>query len=116
MITVYSNRIEILSRGTIASVQTIEELYLGESVPVNEKLSKIFAQLRISDTAIDNNIRYLKNDGYLERICSNKEGYWKVIDQFDEIDICLKTCCLEPFFLIIFYIYRRTRRIKKWKI
>ena len=167
MITVYSNRIEILSRGTIAPAQTIEGFYLGESVPVNEKLSEIFAQLRISDksgrgvpkivenyskdafdfrensivvtlpfnknrkvgnkvgneigntspatrkhglnatrkqilsemrhnpnitkaelkiiigisdTAIDNNIRYLKNNGYLERIGSNKDGYWKVVD------------------------------------
>lgn len=49
MITVYSNRIEILSRGTIAPSQTLEGFYLGESVPVNEKLSEIFAQLRISD-------------------------------------------------------------------
>ena len=49
MITVFSNRIEILSRGTIAPAQTLEGFYLGESVPVNEKLSDIFAQLRISD-------------------------------------------------------------------
>lgn len=42
MITVYSNRIEILSRGTIDSAQTIEEFYLGESVSVNEILSEIF--------------------------------------------------------------------------
>ena len=34
----------------------------------------------ISDTAIDNNIRYLKNNGYLERIGSNKDGYWKAVD------------------------------------
>ena len=34
----------------------------------------------ISDTAIDNNIRHLKNNGYLERIGSNKDGYWKVVD------------------------------------
>lgn len=33
----------------------------------------------ISDTAIDNNIRYLKNNGYLERIGTNKKGYWKII-------------------------------------
>ena len=166
MITVYSNRIEILSRGTIAPAQTIEGFYLGESVPVNEKLSEIFAQLRISDksgrgvpkivenyskdafdfrensivvtipfnknrkignnignnvgnnviptrkhglnetrkkilsemrhnpnitkaeliiiigisdTAIDNNIKYLKDNKYLERVGSNKDGYWKVL-------------------------------------
>lgn len=166
MITVYSNRIEILSRGTIAPAQTIEGFYLGESVPVNERLSEIFAQLRISDksgrgvpkiieiyskdafefrensivvtipfnsnrkvgnmvgdkvgnkisvsrknglndtrkiilsemrhnpnitkrelsaiigiseTAIDNNIKYLKQNGYIERVGPNKDGWWKVL-------------------------------------
>lgn len=165
MITVYSNRIEILSRGTIAPAQTFEGFYLGESVPVNEKLSEIFAQLRISDksgrgvpkiiesysknafdfrdnsivvtipfnenrkignkignkvgdnqvtrkhglnstreriiseirhnpnitkaelvvligisnTAIDNNIRYLRENGYIIRIGENKNGYWEVL-------------------------------------
>lgn len=49
MISVFSNRIEILSRGTLAPSQTMEGFYLGESVPVNDKLSDIFAQLRISD-------------------------------------------------------------------
>ena len=34
----------------------------------------------ISDTVIDNNIRFLKNNGYLERIGANKDGYWKVVD------------------------------------
>ena len=33
-----------------------------------------------SDTVIDNNIRFLKNNGYLERIGANKDGYWKVVD------------------------------------
>lgn len=49
MITVFSDRIEILSRGTIAPAQTLEGFYLGDSVPVNEKLSEIFAPQRISD-------------------------------------------------------------------
>ena len=165
MITVYSNRIEILSRGTIAPSQTLEGFYLGESVPVNEKLSEIFAQLRISDksgrgvpkivenysrnafefrdnsivvtipfnynrkvgdkvsnkigdnpitrkhglnltreriisemrhnpnitkaelvillglsnTAVDNNIRYLRENGYIIRVGENKNGYLKVL-------------------------------------
>ena len=166
MITVFSNRIEILSRGTIAPAQTLEGFYLGESVPVNEKLSDIFAQLRISDksgrgvpkiienysknafefrdnsivvtipfnanrkignkvgnkvgnigdvtrkhglnstrerilsemrhnpnitkaeliviigisdTAIDNNIRYLRINGYINRVGENKNGYWEVL-------------------------------------
>ncbi len=60
MVTVFSDRIEILSRGTIAPAQTIEGFYLGESVPVNEKLSEIFAQLRISDIATITNDNDLK--------------------------------------------------------
>ena len=49
MISVFSDRIEILSRGTIPPAQTMEGFYLGESVPVNEKLSEIFLQLHISE-------------------------------------------------------------------
>ena len=158
MITVYSDRIEILSRGTLAPKQTLEGFYLGESVPVNRTLSDIFLQLHISErsgrgvpvitkvygkeafefrensivvtipfekrilkvgdkfadkeknlnptrrlilkemrnnpnitqielmdiigigkTAIQNNISYLRKNGYIERIGSNKNGYWKVL-------------------------------------
>lgn len=49
MISVFSDRIEILSRGTIPPAQTMEGFFLGESVPVNEKLSEIFLQLHISE-------------------------------------------------------------------
>ena len=49
MITVFSDRIEILSRGTLAPKQTFEGFFLGESVPVNRKLSDIFLQLHISE-------------------------------------------------------------------
>ncbi len=49
MITVFSNRIEILSRGTLAPEQTLEGFFLGESVPVNQKLSDLFLQLHISE-------------------------------------------------------------------
>lgn len=49
MITVYSDRIEILSRGTLAPNQTKQGFYLGESVPVNVRLSDIFLQLHISE-------------------------------------------------------------------
>lgn len=49
MISVFADRIEILSRGTLAPAQTIEGFYLGESIPVNEKLSEIFLQLHISE-------------------------------------------------------------------
>ena len=49
MLTVYSDRIEILSRGTLAPEQTMEGFFAGESVPVNRKLSEIFLQLHISE-------------------------------------------------------------------
>ena len=45
----FSDRIEILSRGTLPPAQTMEGFFLGESVPVNEKLSEIFLQLHISE-------------------------------------------------------------------
>ena len=162
MVTVYSDRIEIMSRGTLAPKQTMEGFYLGRSIPVNKKLSEIFIQLHISEksgrgvpkiveiygreafkfeendivvtipfnrvgqvgnnvgdkvgnnqgtlnktrqtilsemrnnpnitkaelsrilgistTAIDNNISFLKKNGYIERIGSNKTGYWNVIE------------------------------------
>ncbi len=164
MISVFSNRIEILSRGTLAPAQTMEGFFLGESVPVNEKLSEIFLQLHISEksgrgiptivetygkdaitfrensivvtipfnrlhklgekvgkklgetnterpvlnarrqtilieikqnpyiskkelavklgiseTAIDNNIAFLRKNGFLERIGKTKGGYWQVL-------------------------------------
>lgn len=163
MITVYSDRVEILSRGTLDPKQTMEGFYLGESIPVNQKLSDIFLQLHISErsgrgvpkiisvygkdafdfrenaiavnipfkwiknqgenvvdkegdktcyrkplnsrrrqilkeirnnpnitqaqllqiigigkTAIQNNIRFLRENGYIERIGSNKSGYWNI--------------------------------------
>ena len=155
MITVYSNRVEILSRGTLDPRQTKEGFFRGESVPINKKLSDIFLQLHISErsgrgvpkiidiygreafdfrknsiavnipfnkikkikysdeshkflsprrrqileeirsnpnvtqvqlsaivgmglTAVEKNIRFLKENGYIERIGANKTGYWKV--------------------------------------
>lgn len=166
MISVFSDRIEILSRGTLAPGQTMEGFYLGESVPVNDKLSEIFLQLHISEksgrgvpkitetygkdvfnfrensivvtipfnrisrvgnklgykvgkkadtrkklnarrqqilsemrdnpnvttaeleillsvskTAVENNLSFLRNNDYIERVGSKKTGYWKVIDR-----------------------------------
>lgn len=45
----YSDRIEILSRGGLAPLQTKAGFFRGHSVPVNEKLSEIFLQLHISE-------------------------------------------------------------------
>ena len=157
MITVYSDRIEILSRGGLAPLQTKAGFFRWHSVPVNEKLSEILLQLHISEktgrgipvisseygegafdfsdnditvtipfnfinevgdkvgnkvgnkslkdsqtrvlaeirnnpnitkpqlmiichlgkTSIDKIISVLKEKGYIERIGSNKSGYWK---------------------------------------
>lgn len=49
MVTVFSNRIEILSRGTLPPRQTMRGFFAGESIPVNRKLSEIFLQLHISE-------------------------------------------------------------------
>ena len=157
MISVFSDRIEILSRGTLPPAQTMEGFFLGESVPVNEKLSEIFLQLHISEksgrgvpkiietygreaftfrensivvtiplhrikkignkvenkkglnarrqriitemrdnpnittselhqilgiseTAVENNLTFLKENGYVERVGAKKTGYWKVLE------------------------------------
>ncbi|MBQ4259013.1 MAG: putative DNA binding domain-containing protein [Lachnospiraceae bacterium] len=152
MISVFSNRIEILSRGPLPPEQTMEGFFCGESIPVNEKLSEIFLQLHISEksgrgvpkivglygkdaysfrensivvtipfrrvnkvvnkplsdrrkciisamkanpfittkeigqliginvSAVQKNILFLKENQYIERIGSDKTGYWKVLD------------------------------------
>ncbi len=49
MITVFGDRIEILSRGSLPPEQTIEGFFAGESVPLNKKLSEILLQLHISE-------------------------------------------------------------------
>lgn len=49
MVTIFSDRIEILSRGTLPPHQTMRGFFAGESVPVNRKLSEIFLQLHISE-------------------------------------------------------------------
>lgn len=49
MITFFSDRIEILSRGAIPPRQTIDGFFAGESVPVNQRLSDMLLQLHISE-------------------------------------------------------------------
>ena len=36
--------------------------------------------LCISETAVEKNLSYLKDNGYIERVGSKKSGYWKVLD------------------------------------
>ena len=49
MFTGFKDRIEILSRGNLPPKQTVEGFYEGESVPVNEALSRIFIMLHITE-------------------------------------------------------------------
>ena len=35
--------------------------------------------LGISKTAVDNNISFLRENGYIERVGSKKAGYWNVL-------------------------------------
>lgn len=158
--TMYSDRLEILSRGPLPPEQTVLGFYRGDSVPVNKSLAKIINQLHISETsgrgvpkitsfygedaiaieensirvtipfnfvhqpevrdkardkvrdtlnqtqqkmlelirdnpsitrprlmvelrlgetAVQNNISFLKKSGYIQRVGSNKKGYWKTL-------------------------------------
>ena len=49
MLMVFSDRIKILSRGTLPPGQTIDGFFAGEPVPVNQELSDLFLQLHISE-------------------------------------------------------------------
>lgn len=49
MISVFTDRIQILSRGNIPPGQTKEGFFSGVSVPVNEKLAEIFLQVHLSE-------------------------------------------------------------------
>lgn len=48
-ISIFTNRIEILSHGGLTIDQDEEGFYSGSSIPVNEVLASIFLQLRISE-------------------------------------------------------------------
>lgn len=41
--------------------------------------AKLVSILGISDTAVDNNINFLKKNNYIKRVGSNKDGYWQVL-------------------------------------
>jgi len=44
-------------------------------------ISQLSEQIGIGSTAIENNIKTLKEKGLLERIGSRKEGYWEIVEQ-----------------------------------
>ena len=65
---------------------------LGEKLGVNRKkilemmmdnenitIPELSKKLKISTTAVENNINYLRKNKLIERIGSDKSGYWKVL-------------------------------------
>ena len=46
----------------------------------NITTSELHQILGISETAVENNLTFLKENGYVERIGSKKTGYWKVLE------------------------------------
>lgn len=65
MITVYSNRIEILSHGALPEEQSRQGMFSGEPVPVNRGLAEIFRMLHISE-GIGSGVRKV-TDAYGEK-------------------------------------------------
>ena len=45
----------------------------------NVTTAKLHQILGISTTAVENNISFLKDNGYIERVGARKNGYWKVL-------------------------------------
>ena len=78
----------------IAHKSSISEQKSDKKVSKSEKnIQRILAEMRnnpnitssqlagilgISTTAVEKNISYLKDNGYIEKIGSNKSGHWKV--------------------------------------
>lgn len=69
---------------------------VGNNKPLSKRREKILAEMRdnpnitvaqlhtiigVSETAIENNINFLRDNGYIERIGSKRAGYWHVIDE-----------------------------------
>ena len=46
----------------------------------NITTSELHQILGISETAVENNLTFLKENGYVERVGSKKTGYWKVLE------------------------------------
>jgi predicted HTH transcriptional regulator len=96
------DRLEITSAGSVHAGQEQEAFFAGYSMPRNKTLMRVFKDLDmveylgsgiphiskremadsigISTTAIDKNIVALKDKGLLQRIGSDKAGYWAILE------------------------------------
>lgn len=69
-----------LAKGLVKDL-TENQIKLLELIEANPNLTKeeMAKQVGISTTAIDNNIKTLKEKGLLERVGGRKEGYWQIV-------------------------------------
>lgn len=68
------NKVGVKKPLNLRRKQILEEIRNNPNV-TQAQLSKIIG---IGLTAIENNISFLKKNDYIERVGSNKTGYWKV--------------------------------------
>ena len=47
----------------------------------NITVSELHQILGISKTAVEKNLKFLKENDYIDRIGSKKGGYWKVLEE-----------------------------------
>lgn len=67
---------------------------IGDKKTLNPRRKKIISEMRdnpnitaaelhsilgVSETAVENNIAFLRKNGYIERVGSKKTGYWKIL-------------------------------------
>ena len=67
---------------------------VGDKKPLNSRRQKIISEMRdnpnittaelhnilgVSETAVEKNISFLRDNGYIERVGSKRAGYWKVL-------------------------------------
>lgn len=45
----------------------------------NITTAELHSILGVSETAVEKNISFLRDNGYIERVGSRKAGYWKVL-------------------------------------
>ncbi len=82
----YNNLLESISNNTLNSIDN--NLRLNETQTIILKLIKenkyitqneLIKELNVSRTTITENLKFLKNKGYISRCGSNKNGYWNVL-------------------------------------
>lgn len=53
--------------------------WVKEHTNPNITTAELHNILGVSETAVENNISFLRENGYIERVGSKKAGYWKVL-------------------------------------